>query len=580
MRRPALVLALLLAVACLVLAIARFGLIVPNETGAKDVADGADPTAPHVVESAAPVPNALEPVERARAVDGVLPPLDAPADDAHAIVEGVVREDGAQRTIPGAHVWLLPADNDRSGMKTTTADPDGRFRFVVEKGPRQLALSAQAPGFARATVELEGISTARVTQDFTLQPNRSVIGRVLDRQGAPAAGVLVLLECVEVSDPQSIDLDGLSAPPSSNFAEWKDARTDGEGRFRIVDVPAQALFRLQVRAGARGIALREAGIESRAVREFDFGDVVLGEPYTLSGTVVRAWKGEPESTSEPLAGIVVELRKELLGDYVARNGIDADSAPRRVLTAGDGSFSFGGLLPSRYRVVACVDAEGAPLEGVGVDGTGELTDAERRPGTMCWLGTEGKAAARIVVARTRKLRGLVLDAELHPAAGAEVEAIALGVRGSARTDERGRFEIAGLGRKPMLLRVRPAQSTTGVLPETTLENVLPGANEVQVVLAAAAFVAGRVVDADGRPVAFAGVTAKSSSGAELDFAYTDEDGRFRLRVAPGEAIDLEACPSRTKENNVRGLDTASPLRARARGVRSGANDVVLRMGPR
>lgn len=147
MRRPALVLALLLAVACLVLAIARFGLIVPNETGAKDVADGADPTAPHVVESAAPVPNALEPVERARAVDGVLPPLDAPADDAHAIVEGVVREDGAQRTIPGAHVWLLPADNDRSGMKTTTADPDGRFRFVVEKA----RASSRSPRRRRAS---------------------------------------------------------------------------------------------------------------------------------------------------------------------------------------------------------------------------------------------------------------------------------------------------------------------------------------------------------------------------------------------------------------------------------------------
>ena len=36
-------------------------------------------------------------------------------------------------------------------------------------------------------------------------------------------------------------------------------------------------------------------------------------------------------------------------------------------------------------------------------------------------------------------------------------------------------------------------STTGVLPETTLENVLPGANEVQVVLAAAARRVGAVL---------------------------------------------------------------------------------------
>lgn len=77
----------------------------------------------------------------------------------------------------------------------------------------------------------------------------------------------------------------------------------------------------------------------------------------------------------------------------------------------------------------------------------------------------------------------------------------------------------------------------------------------------------------------ASVTARTSSGAEVDFAYADEAGRFRLRVPAGEAVDLEARPSK-EDGSVRSLDTRSALVAEARGVRAGGGEVVLTLAPR
>lgn len=479
----------------------------------------------------------------------------------------------------------------------TLTGPDGRFQFVVERAGHAYDVVASAAGFAPGGQELDDLSSGRAEVVLELDANRSAHGRVLDRAGRPVVNAQVVLECLNRAQPDPFFPD---VEDTGWSADGKFGATDADGRFRFVDLDARAKLRLLVRSVEHGVAVREEPTFTALSNDVDFGDVVLREPFELRGTVVRLWKGEAPASAEPFGGVVVELQADGVGSFIPRSHAEVVELTHRVRTGSDGSFAFDGLLPGRYRVAAFADAFGDALEveldarGVGSSDTATRgasssgapsrgapsngspsNPANRGPSTTVYLGAAEVAPVRLVVARTTTLRGVVLDPELRPAAHAYVEAVARSAVSSATSDGDGRFELSGVGRGALLLRARPGQGTEGVLPETTLEGVLPGAGDVRIVLAAATFVAGRVLDGDGKPVAFAGVTARSSVGKELDFVYTDDAGAFRLRVPKDEAVELEACPSRVKEGGVRTLDGQNPLRGRARGVRASGAIVEL-----
>ncbi|MBK7876973.1 MAG: carboxypeptidase regulatory-like domain-containing protein [Planctomycetes bacterium] len=499
------------------------------------------------------------------------------------------RPDGAVRA-PGT--GAAKATGIGAASAPVLTGPDGRFELVVERAPRSCNVLVSATGYGVGVATIDDVSSGRADCVVELDANRTAHGRVLDRARRPVANAQVVVACLRGVPSDSLLPDD---NPGSWSATLKEAATDADGRFHVADLDARTAVRLFARSLEHGIAVRDEPSATSAAKDVDFGDVVLGDPFELRGSVVRLWKGEPLASADPFGGITVELWSDGVAPMLPRSKSEVVPNPQRTQTDASGAFSFAGLMPGPYRVSVRTDARGellasgaaTPPTGASSldilhgadefeeDGSVRKTNTDRETRMTVSLGAEAVAPVRLIVPRTTTLRGQVLDPELRPAAHARVEAVAPSVVSSASTDADGRFELAGLGRGALHLRVRPAPGMEGVLPETTREGVLPGAGEVQVVLAAATFVAGRVVDGDGKPVAFAGVTVRSSAGKELDFAYTDDAGAFRLRVPNDEAVELEACPSRLKDGKVRTLDGRSPLRARARGVRAGSAVIEL-----
>lgn len=94
-----------------------------------------------------------------------------------------------------------------------------------------------------------------------------------------------------------------------------------------------------------------------------------------------------------------------------------------------------------------------------------------------------------------------------------------------QSDERGRFRFDGLARGRYRLEAKAAGFGSGRVDELWL----PRDSELLVLLHAASFIEGRVVDAAGRPAAGAEV---SSVGAADESAQTSQTGSFSLEVSP------------------------------------------------
>jgi hypothetical protein len=412
----------------------------------------------------------------------------------------------------------------------------------------------------------------------------AVRGRVIDAKGAPVHGADVKLgtkyfqKRIEGEPPLDADLSGSS---------WSGTQTDEAGRFRFERAGTRGAIEIQARHLVLGVASQELSGDVVQQRDIDFGDIVLGPPLELRGVVMRHWFGESTATAEPFAGVEIELESSGMPG-VADVGLHGRIAFRTpvVASAADGSFVFEDLMPGKYRVIARVDGYG---EVLAPGGEADPQQSPRAPAysrttrappecvTNTVLGSRHDEPVTILVPRRTVLRGVVVLPDGRPASAAEVGVRVGAVDERRTTNEVGRFEFPWLGRAPVTLTVWPPKSAQGVLASTVLDDVVPGAHDVRVVLAVSAVLEGVVVGADGQPVAFVGVTALSAMREELDFAYTDEQGRFKLRVPPGEAIGLEACPTKLENENLRKLDRASPLRGRADGVRAGVSDLVLRL---
>jgi hypothetical protein len=101
-----------------------------------------------------------------------------------------------------------------------------------------------------------------------------------------------------------------------------------------------------------------------------------------------------------------------------------------------------------------------------------------------------------------------------------------------RTNAEGRFELLNCPPVPFVLRAYPpidGAMRIGI----SMENVVPGGDEVTIVVTSrnlpSAFVHGRVVDAEGKPVANATVAATDFESRQNSSARVElEDGSFRL----------------------------------------------------
>lgn len=432
-----------------------------------------------------------------------------------APLEGHVRDTGGA-SLDGAtvHAWRLDASgqvlDDLAHEAVTEAD--GRFRFGdVAGGP--VRLTASAPGHASLTRPVA--AGARAGLELRLEPAATLAGTVYDARGAPAVDAEVILVGSGVWPPE-------------------ERRTDDAGRYRFTGVPP-GLYELHARQGMQvapprsGIAM-EAGERRYVPLRMERGERLAGHVYSESG--------------EPIAGAEVLL-----------TGAGLSLLPRSTVTAADGHFQFDALLPGPQRLLArathFVPAEEEALAGDregeivllrGATIRGRVLDVRDRPvsgAAVQWLGQRAAIGAPSLPTSPTNLgvtAGPVPPIPLSPGMGpAFAGALGDTVFGDTVTDRDGRFELTGLipgagqlhvshpGHAPHLGSGRRIEAG-GVL------------DELVVVLADGAIIEGRVVDAEGFPIADVPVELRAERELVPRSTMAGEDGFFRFDGALGTVV--------------------------------------------
>lgn len=323
-------------------------------------------------------------------------------------------------------------------------------------------------------------------------------------------GLTVALElvCGLTLEGEVVDADGRPVPRA-------EVELSGPGGKQGVETDSRGAFRAAVVAGphtlevsARGYRRAELEVQAPATGV----TVVLDAGGSVSGRVT-------DRAGTPVKGASVMLVPVLFEDLLS------ESSERRPETSdADGRFSFGGLLPGRFTVMAVHGSgaghsgevllqPGASVDNVAVVLTGlepvrgTVVDRERRPvvgATVNLEATDEKA-----------LLSTLVDA----LAGGDLTGLVAAMSTDTRTDLEGRFlvrpstdvaltlEVDHLGFRDHKQAVRPGETVEVVLEREVHRQVK-----------------GRVTDARGPLAAFV------VSGRAL----ASPDGRFSVEVDEGE----------------------------------------------
>ena len=406
------------------------------------------------------------------------------------VLTGVVR-DAEGSPVAGARVALdadLPLETDwvaEASRVEAVTDGEGRFR-LGGIGPTPVRVVARAPGFGRA--EREGLEAGGHVELF-LFPGATLVGTIVDGEGRAVEGALVQAAGGGL---------GTTAPPSE--------RTDKEGTFVMAGVePGEyvVVAREAGRAPGIGRAVVEADAEANV-------EIVLTAGGFVTGRLV-----DPEG--EPLAG---------RAETVAFEGLGLPGFASELMSAearGDGRFALGPLPPGGLEIRATAAGHAAKRVQALVPEAGATVD----------LGSVALDAGLAI-------RGRVTDVDGVGIGGARVTATAESAAPyspfEATSDADGGFAARGLEDDAYEL----VASAPGFARASATARA--GDQDVELRLEAAGEIGGRVVDADGRPVAEARVRAEPADASSRPRgrvlgSVEDEEGRFLLRdVAAGSWI--------------------------------------------
>ncbi len=390
-------------------------------------------------------------------------------------------------------------------LLSADAGDDGRFALNGVP-PGQLDVFAVAPDGARGLAAVQvAADGARAHVTVVVRPTASLVGRARTAAGTPFVGRVAVKPATAASSPREDDAVALDADGGFTLA----GLVPGPHRARFVTSDGVSWFR-----------------PTPVLPHPGTWEVVVDQGAgTLEGRVVD------DATGAAVAGARVVM--------CASTGTSTMSAA--TVTGADGAFVVpefvGGTL------FLAVGAEGYAASSV--------TNVVERP-------------VVIRLARAATLRGTVTRRrDGRPVADAEVRVIAIGARRGARfgpvfTDAAGRYELGGLpplevavsAAAPGLVLPLAEVDATGWTP-TSAALEAGATTVVDVALDDAPIVHGRVLDADGRPMARALVAAllPPAWGAipSTDPAFADRtvvtgtDGGFAWTGSPsGARLRLQA----------------------------------------
>jgi RNA polymerase sigma-70 factor (ECF subfamily) len=429
---------------------------------------------------------------------------------------------------PAADAEIVITRGFGPAFVVATSAADGAF--AIAHAPLDAAVSARARDRAptpQKIVHGKPYGAVEIELAFAARGG-AIVGTVVDRDGKPVAGAVVLV------GPETDSFRAL--PGSGELPPLRDRLTasDAGGAYRTEGVAAgdtQLTVVANRFAPWRGEVRVVEGYTARC-------DAVLQASARLRGTV-RDEQGQPKNG----------------GVRVGRWGITASS----INCSADGSYELDFLPLGDFEAWA------------GQPGAGEArTTLHAEPGAeLRWDP---------VLSRGTTLRGRVL-ADGRPVARCRVSARGMpSARANWFQDDTtyvdGRFSFINC--PAGLLHLEARSPTSGQFVVAALDDVDPFAGEVVLAVDPAreptAHVSGRVVDGDGRPVADAEVSvlplAADLGGHSL---RTDADGRF---LSPG-------CPAGEWRVavQVEGFARfAAPARAVAAGATVDWGDLVLARG--
>ena len=193
--------------------------------------------------------------------------------------------------------------------------------FLVTGAAGTYPLTVTGPGFVTTAKEVtiqEGKDTNLGT--ITVNPGRSISGRVIDEHGAPVAKATVAAGALLTGGGAELYIQDESIAA-------KDTETDANGRFVLDGFPPTSLTVIAGKANAG----RSASIQLPASPDSATLDLVLAPTSGLEGKVTR--------NGQPLADTVI-----------IANPIGAVASNFFVTTGPDGTFTLDALAPGAYVV--------------------------------------------------------------------------------------------------------------------------------------------------------------------------------------------------------------------------------------
>jgi uncharacterized GH25 family protein len=390
------------------------------------------------------------------------------------------------------------------------SDDEGRFAFQVKSG--QYAITAQHPDYVSDMTTTEVAEGPR-TVALTMTPGATISGIVRAHPGGePVAGAIVVAAGAEKTGGFSV----------AGFGEHRVA-TDAEGRFELHGLTSGV-------HGLTAVAAKHATAEPVEValgvaEQVEGVEVWVEAAFTISGFVVR--RGHEEEGG--LEGVLV-------GAFSLQPpALFAATVP----SAADGYFEILGVRKGNYMVAAIGEETLPNFTGTGAQvEDADVTDVlvVMDPGVALRGRVSPPQAATITISLDTESLGL---ANMLTSIGNAF------VRG--RSDAAGAFELTPVAAGKLKLT---AVGDDGSKGELSVDVVDVDQEGLVIELAPRATLAGRVVDAHGKPVAGATVkadekTPKKGDGMSFNMngmnpfgdnqATTTEDGTFAVRGLEGGA---------------------------------------------
>lgn len=467
-------------------------------------------------------------------------------------------QDESGKPVPGAEILVIgmsrlgePLDpflqgpNDLSLIRsqlriTTTTDEQGNFRLPMPQGMR-VHLSIQHTSYARRSVL---VSSDPTTQPTTLKP-----AELRDH------GQQELLVT-----PATIQLDGRNSYPVRVRVAGADGQPVTEGRLALVKRGERATFVNE--AGIAALAVPEPGecyvVYRPAIGEaglvlsgrIEVADTSTPQEFELQLPESRSLEGRViDGAAEGIAGVELRWSTEREeGGYVSATTVTrADGRFQIVAAAGKGRLSVvegpaGFFVPTAHDRRNLDDEQLTPVvRHVEIPADDSLPPVEIR------------------LPRGLVVNGTVSDNDGNPAVGARITAQPMEPfvrpwRVSARSDERGHFELAGL--HPQAGYVLYVAKQGGVAVEeipAAPEQPMGEARlvELDVRLEPAVTLVGRIYlldePAEGVPVQLIVVRQNGPDSWRVhpvDQTETDEEGHYRLSgLQPGDRYQVEIKPT-------------------------------------